>query len=587
MDKIVNKFASLTEYYQILFELIKGIKHIKKSYIIFFLILLIFSALFEISLLGFLFILIKAFMDPNYYQGNFLFKFFLNIFDIKSNSQLVLYLSLFFILTCIIAGLFRIFFYYLIYIYVYFFGKNIASICYQKIIYQNYISLFSKDTNDTLSIFQKMPIVNNGFFGTLLMIYNLITFIFIFSILSYIDFKITLFASIFFIGIYLSVILLFRKKIFLNASNVSSQQIQNVKIVRETFNGFRDILINNYQKFYYNLFAKSYSKLMKATEQNRFFYTAPRPIIETFLLASIGIIISLNADNYNSLEKLLPMIAVLAVASQRILPILNQLYAGHIGNVDATPHTKFVLNFLKRSDKFSYNKKIRSIKFKNNINLKNVSFSYNSNFENSVLKNINLKILKGSRIGIIGRSGSGKSTLANIILGLLDPSSGSIHVDNKSISNHKESWYSCVASVPQNIFITEQSISENIAFGKKKNEIKINEIKKAAKKSDLLEFISTREKKYDEKIGEKGLKISTGQRQRIAIARALYKNSKLIIFDEATSSLDSETEKNILNTIFGLSRKKYTSILISHKVANLKRCDKVYKILNSKVIRVK
>ena len=587
MDKIVNKFASLTEYYQILFELIKGIKHIKKIYIIFFLILLIFSALFEISLLGFLFILIKAFMDPNYYQGNFLFKFFLNIFDIKSNSQLVLYLSLFFILTCIIAGLFRIFFYYLIYIYVYFFGKNIASICYQKIIYQNYISLFSKDTNDTLSIFQKMPIVNNGFFGTLLMIYNLITFIFIFSILSYIDFKITLFASIFFIGIYLSVILLFRKKIFLNASNVSSQQIQNVKIVRETFNGFRDILINNYQKFYYNLFAKSYSKLMKATEQNRFFYTAPRPIIETFLLASIGIIISLNADNYNSLEKLLPMIAVLAVASQRILPILNQLYAGHIGNVDATPHTKFVLNFLKRSDKFSYNKKIRSIKFKNNINLKNVSFSYNSNFENSVLKNINLKILKGSRIGIIGRSGSGKSTLANIILGLLDPSSGSIHVDNKSISNHKESWYSCVASVPQNIFITEQSISENIAFGKKKNEIKINEIKKAAKKSDLLEFISTREKKYDEKIGEKGLKISTGQRQRIAIARALYKNSKLIIFDEATSSLDSETEKNILNTIFGLSRKKYTSILISHKVANLKRCDKVYKILNSKVIRVK
>ena len=212
MDKIVNKFGSLTEYYGILFELIKGIKHIKKSYIIFFLFLLIFSALFEISLLGFLFVLIKAFMDPNYYQGNFLFKFFLNIFDIKSNGQLILYLSIFFILTCIIAGLIRIFFYYLVFTYVYFFGKNIASMCYQKIIYQNYINLFSKDTNDTLSIFQKMPIINNGFMMTLMMIYNFITFIFIFSILMYIDFKITLFSSIFFIGIYLSVIFLFKKK---------------------------------------------------------------------------------------------------------------------------------------------------------------------------------------------------------------------------------------------------------------------------------------------------------------------------------------------------------------------------------------
>ncbi len=587
MNKIVNKFVSLTEYYKILLELLKTIKHLKKSYIIFFLFLLIFSALFEISLLGFLFVLIKAFMDPNYYYGNFLFKFFLNIFNIENNSQLVLYLSLFFILTCIIAGLFRIFFYYLIYIYVYFFGKNIANLCYQKIIYQNYISLFSKDTNDTLSIFQKMPIVNNGFFGTLLMIYNFITFIFIFSILSYIDFKITLFSSIAFIGIYLSVIFLFKKKIFLNASNVSNQQIQNVKIVRETFNGFRDILINNYQKFYFNLFSKSFSKLMMAAEQNRFFYTAPRPIIETFLLASIGIIISFNADNYNSLERLLPMIAVLAVASQRILPILNQLYSGHIGNVDATPHTKFVLNFLNRSDKFSYKKKIKLINFKNNINLKNVSFSYNSNYEKDVLKNINLKILKGSRIGIIGRSGSGKSTLANIILGLLDPSSGSILVDNKFITDNKESWYSCVASVPQNIFITEQSISENIAFGKKKSQINMNEIKKAAKRSDLLDFINSREKKYDEKIGEKGHKISTGQRQRIAIARALYKNSKLIIFDEATSSLDTKTEKNILDTIFSLSRKKHTSILISHKVANLRRCDKVYKIQNSRILRVK
>ena len=587
MDKIATKLTSLAEYYKTLYQLLTLIKSIKIFYIVFFLIILTISAFFEISLLGFLFVLIKAFMDPNYYQGNFFFKFFLDIFNIKTNSQLILYLSLFFILTCIIAGIFRLFFYYLISIIVYFFGKNITSICYQKIIYQDYKSLFAKNTNDTLSIFQKMPIVNNSIFATLLMIYNFITFVFIFSILSYIDYKITIYASLFFIGIYLIVILIFKRKIFLNASIVSNEQIINIKIVRETFNGFRDILINNYQKFYNNLFSKSYSKLMRGNEENRFFYSAPRPIIETFLLASIGIIISLNADNYKSLEELIPMIAVLAVASQRILPILNQLYSGHMENVNASPHTNFILNFCKRNIRSSNKRLIKPIKFNNKILLKNISFTYLYSNEKKILNNINLKISAGSRTGIIGRSGSGKSTLADIILGLLDPTSGDILVDNKSILNRKKSWFSCVASVPQNIFITEQSIAENIAFGKKKNKINMLEVRKAAKNAELAEFIEAKDNKYNDVLGEKGLKISAGQRQRIAIARALYKNSKLIIFDEATSSLDIETEKKVMNTIFGLSRKRYTSIIITHKLSNLKRCDHIYKIQNSQVIKFK
>ena len=383
------------------------------------------------------------------------------------------------------------------------------------------------------------------------------------------------------------VIIIFKKKIFSNASIVSNEQSVNIKIVRETFNGFRDILINNYQKFYNNLFSKSYSKLMRGNEENRFFYSAPRPIIETFLLASIGIIISLNADNYKSLEELIPMIAVLAVASQRILPILNQLYSGHMENVNASPHTNFILNFCKRNIRFSNKKLIKPIKFNDKILLKNISFTYLSSNEKIVLSNINLNIAAGSRIGIIGRSGSGKSTLADLILGLLDPTSGDILVDNKSIINRKKSWFSCVASVPQNIFITEQSIAENIAFGKKKNKINMLEVKKAAKNAELNEFIEAKENKYNDVLGEKGLKISAGQRQRIAIARALYKNSKLIIFDEATSSLDIEAEKNVMNTIFSLNRKHHTSIIITHKLSNLKRCDHIYKIQNSKIIKFK
>ncbi len=587
MNKISEKSTSDRSYYKLLYQLLSAINNKKTIYIFVFLIFLVFSAIFEISLLGFLFVLIKTFMDPEYYQGNFLFKFIFNIFDIKNNNQLILYLSIFFIVTCIIAGVFRLFFHYLLSKYVYYFGKKITSLCYQKILYQDYINLYSRNTNETLSIFQKMTIINDSFYITLHMIFNFVTFIFIFSILLYIDFNITIYASLFFISVYFIIILFFKKKVFVNASTISEGQSFNIKILRETFNGFRDILINNYQKFYQNIFEKSYSKLIKGDEQNRFLYSAPRPVVETFLLSSIGIIISLNANNYSSLEKLIPMIAVLAVASQRILPIINQLYSGYMTNVDAIPHIYFILNFLKNSKKIKKNdKKIKPLKFNKKIVFKNVSFSYLKN-KNYILKDLNIIIKYGSRVGIIGHSGSGKSTLGDLILGLLNPTEGKIFVDGNLIIDKKKNWYSNVASVPQNIFVTDQSISENIAFGKPKNKIILNQVKKAAKMAQLSEFIETKENKYNHMIGEKGLKISTGQRQRIAIARALYKKSKLIIFDEATSSLDFEAETKVLNTIYGLNRKIYTTIIISHKLNNLKRCDHVYKIQNSKLIKIR
>ena len=587
MNKIINKFSNLSNYYNLLYKLTASIADIKPLYIALFIFVMLFSAFFEISLLGFLFILIKAFMDPSYYQGNFFFKFLLGFFNINTNQELVLHLSIIFIIVCFVAGVFRLLFSFLVSKYVYFFSKNISSMCYQRIIYQDYKNIFSNNTNESLSIFQKMPIVNNSFYNTLLMLNNLFIFIFIFTILAYINFKITLIATLFFVFTYFVIVLLFKKRIFNNGTTISNEQSTNIKVTRETFNGFRDILINNYQNFYNNLFLKSYTKLTKGTEENRFLNSAPRPILEAFLLASVGVLIAINSDNYSSLEKLLPNIAILAIASQRILPILNQLYVGHMSNIDALPHTNFILNYINKPFFMVSKKKITPMKFKNKISLKNVSFNYSNVKKNIVLKDINIEISSGSRIGIIGKSGSGKSTLADLILGLLNPHSGNILVDGKNIKNNKQSWFSNVASVPQNIFITDQTIAENIAFGKEKNKINLTEVKNACKKAQLDAFIEAKENKYNNLIGEKGLKVSTGQRQRLAIARALYKKSKLIIFDEATSSLDSDSEKSILNTIFNLNRKRYTLILISHKLSNLTKCDKIYKIQNSKIIKFK
>ena len=150
-----------------------------------------------------------------------------------------------------------------------------------------------------------MPIVNNSVYVTLLMIYNFVNFIFIFSILLFIDYKITIYTSCAFLSFYSIIILIFKNRIYTNGSIISEEQGINIKILRETFNGFRDILINNYQKFYNNLFQKSYSRLIRSSEENRFLYSAPRPILDTFLLTAIGIIISINSENYSNLEKLI------------------------------------------------------------------------------------------------------------------------------------------------------------------------------------------------------------------------------------------------------------------------------------------
>ena len=587
MNKIINKFSNFSNYYRMLYELTVSIGNIKLSYIVLFFITMFCSAFFEISILGFLFILIKTFMDPSYYQGNFFFGFFLEIFNINTNRELLSYLSIVFIISCLAAGFFRVFFVFIVTKYVYFFTKNISSMCYQRIIYQDYKNIFSNNANESLSIFHKMPIVNDSFYNTLMMVYNIIIFTFIFGILAYINLKITLIATLFFVSIYSIVILLFKKRIFDNGTTISNEQSTNIKVTRETFNGYRDILINNYQNFYNNLFLRSYSKLARGNEENRFLISAPRPIVETLLLVSMGILISINLDSYSSLEKLLPNIAILAISSQRILPILNQLYSGHVSNVNAYPHTIFILNYINKPLFLVSKKKIEPLQFKNKISLKNVSFNYSNEKKDIVLKNINIEIPAGSRIGIIGKSGSGKSTLADLILGLLNPYSGDILVDGQNIKNKKQSWFSNVASVPQNIFITDQTIAENIAFGKEKNKIRLKDVKNACKKAQIDTFIESKDNKYKNLIGEKGIKISTGQRQRLAIARALYKKSKLIIFDEATSSLDSDSEKNILNTIFNLNRKRYTLILISHKLSNLKKCDSIYKIENSKLSKFK
>ena len=220
--------------------------------------------------------------------------------------------------------------------------------------------------------------------------------------------------------------------------------------------------------------------------------------------------------------------------------------------------------------------------FQKNIEANNISFKFPKS-EKFLFQDISLKIYKNEAIGIYGETGAGKSTLIDILTGILKPSDGSVLCDNQEIEKNIKSWQSRIGYVPQEIFLIDDSIINNIAFGIRKEKINLKRINEVIKLSQLENFINTLPRGAETKVGERGIKLSGGQKQRIGIARALYKNPDLLIFDEATSSLDENTEKKIIETINSFKQKK-TMIIISHRIVTLKNCDRTYKIENSKLI---
>ena len=217
------------------------------------------------------------------------------------------------------------------------------------------------------------------------------------------------------------------------------------------------------------------------------------------------------------------------------------------------------------------------LELRQSIRFDNVSFQYSSN-GTWVLEGIDLTIPKGARVGIIGSTGSGKSTALDLLMGLLEPTHGQILVDGQPISlDHKRAWQRTVAHVPQNIFLADTTIAENIAFGIPPDQIDLERVRKAAQQARIADFIESRPEAYSAIVGERGVRISGGQRQRIGIARALYKQASVLIFDEATSALDNETEQAVMQTIEGLN-KDLTLLIIAHRLTTLKNCDVIVKL---------
>lgn len=288
-----------------------------------------------------------------------------------------------------------------------------------------------------------------------------------------------------------------------------------------------------------------------------------------------------KSENFN---ESLPIIGLYVFAGYRLMPALQQIYTSLTQLVFVHSSIEKICNDIKNFKEVKKNQHSDIVRLDKEIKFKDVSYNYPNN-SRTALKDINLTIPNKSTVAFVGPTGSGKTTAIDIILGLLEPQKGNIEVDGKNITKHNLlSWQQSIGYVPQQIYLSDDTVMANIAFGVDIKSVNHDMLKKAAKIANLHQFVDEQlPKKYETIIGERGIQLSGGERQRIGIARALYNNPKVLILDEATSALDNQTEKAVMNAINELSG-DITIILIAHRLNTIKDCDIIFQLDNGKLL---
>lgn len=380
--------------------------------------------------------------------------------------------------------------------------------------------------------------------------------------------------------IYAVITKLTRSSLKSDSQKIASESTHVLKILQEGLGGIRDVLIDGSQEVYCASYRTADQQLRRAQGNNQFIGQFPRYSMEALGMLVIAVLAYVLTKQADGSAQAIPTLAALALGAQRLLPAMQQAYWARATIEGAQTSLQDTLVLLDQQlPNHTEQAPEKPMIFKRRIRLNQISFQY-SHQRPQVLKGVDLIIPKGSRIGFVGSTGSGKSTLIDIVMGLLQPTEGTLEVDDQTItSGNLRSWQSCIAHVPQAIYLADCSIEENIAIGEPKDQIDHARVRVAAKQAQIAEIIESWPHQYQTEVGERGIQLSGGQRQRIGIARALYKKAEVIIFDEATSALDNETEQAVMQAIESLSE-NITILIIAHRLSTIKNCTQIVELSN-------
>jgi ABC-type multidrug transport system fused ATPase/permease subunit len=577
---LARKIRSNTLQPYLLVQLWTQISLRRKKQFVFLLILMLATSFAEVFSLGAVLPFLGALTSPEKVFSYALMQPFFEIFDIFSPTQLLFPLTLIFILAALIAGAMRLILLWASTKLAFATGADLSIEIYKRTLYQPYSVHCSRNSSEIMNgILSK---TNNTIYSVIVPTLKFITsaFILILIVIAmlFIEPLITIYAFIGFGSIYTFIILLTRNKQLRDSHLIAKASSYVIKSLQEGLGGIRDVLLDNNQKIYCETYHNADLSLRRAQGDNMFISQSPRFAMEALGMVLIALLAYFLAQKASEVSKIVPTLGLLALGAQRLLPLLQQAYSS-FSDIRVSRISLFdVLSLLKQPlPNYAHLPKPKPLVFKEKIHVKSIRFQFDKNLP-YVLNDINFVIPKGSRLGFIGETGSGKSTMLDIIMGLLDPTEGVVEVDGKVITKkNKRFWQANIAHVPQNIFLTDSTIEENIAFGIPPNEIDHKEVIKAAKQAQIYNDIESWPKKLKTLVGERGIRLSGGQRQRIGIARALYKKANVIIFDEATSSLDVKTERSVMNSIEKLN-KNLTLLIIAHRITTLKNCNQIIEI---------
>ena len=559
-------------------DLIFFLKFQKKTKIIFIIFLLSFGTFLDLFGLSLIIPTIKVISD---YENLSLIIKQTNILNplIKfSQNQLIIFFLTVFLLINVFKGL--------IFVYLNWktnqFAKEVNQQISEKLInfysYISYEEIVNKSSSSLIrNITEEVEGVSSAVLNFLNMIVDLFVMLCIFCFILYIEpGGVLLISFILILGLFVFRRLLVKRLIKWGYER-QKYYLKKIKNINEIFHSYSELKI--LKKI--NFFGKNYLKYNNEYFNNVIKYGVTQ-IIPRFLVESLAVVgvtfslIYLLIFNDNQ-EQILYALAVLGASSLRILPSINRVINLYNSFKFSSASLELVRNEIEGLKQFINikNEEIDNLKFESDIKIKNISYNYPGKLD-STLKNIDFVILKNQIIGIKGETGSGKSTLLKILIGLIKPKNGSLCVDNIDIYKNQmiESWFRKIAYVPQDIYLIDETIKENILFGcdHKNFDKKLYEL--SMEVSECNKFVKNLENKDKTFVGENGLKLSGGQKQRIGIARAIYLNREILILDEATNSLDETTEKKIINNILKLKNKP-TIIFVSHKSSNFQICDKM------------
>jgi len=381
--------------------------------------------------------------------------------------------------------------------------------------------------------------------------------------------------------------LIFKRNLGLYGEQINHYSVKMVKAIAEGIDGLKEIRILNKEAFFYKIVEESAKKHAKASTSSEIISNLPRYFLEAVLIYFVVILSFIAILSNNSIDTILPTISLFAVASLRLSPsansIINSISRIRIGknSVDLLYKDMKLLKAFNFKDSHIVEELIPE-KF-SSLELFSVNFSF-PNSKRRALNNISIKINSGEAIGIMGSSGSGKSTLIDLMLGLLEPESGKIYFNEKPINKKYRDLKSQIAYLPQQVFIIDDTIANNIALGVDSNKIDLQKLNMSINKAQLTQAINEMAEGIDTILGEKGVRLSGGERQRISLARAFYHDKNILIMDESTSALDTAVESQIVEEVMTLKKDK-TLVLIAHRLSTLKHCDCIYQIENGNIIR--